>query len=297
LNIRYYKTFIAVAESQGISKVSESLYLTQPAVTKQIHILEQEYNKKLFDRSFKEIRLTEEGNKLLEFAKRIVELYDESVAALSEKSKSHRGTIKIAANFTIGTYILPRFLKFFMDNFLQINVNLTLCNKDQVLKALKDGSVHLGFIGTTPEDDSILANPFYREKLTIVVGKRSGIKKITSLKNLSGIPFVGLHKGSDIRATYEPWFREKGIELTTRIELNNIEAIKSFLNLNMGFSILPWCSIEQDIRMGFLQTLAVQQFTPLQTFYLCHFKRRNPSRIEKIFLDFFADYNVFLKGI
>lgn len=275
-----------MAKLKSISRASESLYLTQPAITKQIQLLEQKYNKKLFDRSHKEIKLTEEGKTLLEFANRIIGLYNESIASLSERGEHPRGTLQIAASLTIGIYILPRFIKFFMDAYPLIKIEMTLYNTDQVLKSLKKGEIHFGFIGINSDDPMILLSSFYQDKLTVVVGPRSKInKRVSRWKELEGIPFIGREKGSDIRTTYENWFTERIVSLTPTIELNSSEAIKSFLSYNIGFSILPWCVVEQEVRLGLLRTISVPHFNPQQTYHVCLLKKRSLSILEKIFLE------------
>ena len=143
-----------MAKLKSISRASESLYLTQPAITKQIQLLEQEYNKKLFDRSHKELRLTEEGKILLDYANRILVIYNESFSSLSEKAGQIKGTLQIAASLTTGIYILPRFIKFFRDAYPQIKIEMSLDNTANVLKALKKEDIHFGFIGINPEDAS-----------------------------------------------------------------------------------------------------------------------------------------------
>jgi DNA-binding transcriptional LysR family regulator len=286
LNIDLFKSFIAVAKLKSISRASESLYLTQPAITKQIQLLEQKYNKTLFDRSHKEIKLTEEGKTLLEFANRIIGLYNESIASLSERGEHPRGTLQIAASLTIGIYILPRFIKFFMDAYPLIKIEMTLYNTDQVLKSLKKGEIHFGFIGINSDDPMILLSSFYQDKLTVVVGPGSKInKRVSRWKELEGIPFIGREKGSDIRTTYENWFTERIVSLTPTIELNSSEAIKSFLSYNIGFSILPWCVVEQEVRLGLLRTISVPHFNPQQTYHVCLLKKRSLSILEKIFLE------------
>lgn len=286
MNIDLFKSFIAVAKLKSISRASESLYLTQPAITKQIQLLEQKYNKKLFDRSHKEIKLTEEGKTLLEFANRIIGLYNESIASLSERGEHPRGTLQIAASLTIGIYILPRFIKFFMDAYPLIKIEMTLYNTDQVLKSLKKGEIHFGFIGINSDDPMILLSSFYQDKLTVVVGPGSKInKRVSRWKELEGIPFIGREKGSDIRTTYENWFTERIVSLTPTIELNSSEAIKSFLSYNIGFSILPWCVVEQEVRLGLLRTISVPHFNPQQTYHVCLLKKRSLSILEKIFLE------------
>jgi LysR family transcriptional regulator, transcriptional activator of the cysJI operon len=285
LNIEIFKSFITVAKLKSISKASELLFLTQPAITKQIQYLEQEYNKQLFDRSHKELRLTEEGEILLDFANRILGLYNESFISLSEKAGQLKGILQIAASLTTGIYILPRFIKFFREAYPQIRIEMSLDNTDRVLKSLKKEDIHFGFIGINPQDPSVLLHSFYQDKLTVVVGPGSKIMKVTRWKDLEGIPFIGREKGSDIRSTYENWFKERIVSFNPAIELNNTEAIKSFLSYNMGFSILPWSSVEQEINSGALRAVSVPHFNPIQDYYVCFLKKRNLSTLEKVFVE------------
>lgn len=301
MNIRYFKTFIAVAESRGISKACESLCLTQPAVTRQIRILEEEYNAELFDRRCKEIILTEEGKKLLEYAREIVDIYNNSLSSLS-KQCDQQACISIAADYTIGTYILPRFLKYFIDNYQNIKIEMNISEKERIIKALKSGLAVFGFVDSDPKDNNIISRLFYRDNLSVVVSKKAAIKKITNLKDLCDLPFISLDKRSAIWAAYSSWFRkrkgEKGdFELNPKIELNNIEAVKAFLHLNMGYSILPSCAVEQDVNRGLLEKLHIEKFSLFQNYYICYLNQEKPSRIVGLFLDFFADYYTTAKGI
>jgi DNA-binding transcriptional LysR family regulator len=164
---------------------------------------------------------------------------------------------------------------------------MTLENTEQVIRSLKKKDVHFGFIGITTDDPSILSYPFFQDRLHVVVGTKAGIvKKAVRWKDLEKIPFIGREIGSDIRTTYEQWFRERKIDLAPQIEINNTEAIKSFLAYGLGFSILPWVCIEHEVRHNFLKTLSVPYFNPIQTYTLCLLKGRKYSNPEKLFLEF-----------
>ena len=288
MDISLFKTFIAVVKNKSISKASESLYLTQPAVTKQIKLMEQVYDKKLFDRSQKrEIRLTDEGRLLLDYANRIIGLFNESLLSISDKEGLIKGSLHIVTNLTLGVYVLPRFIKFFRDSHPQIQIEMTLENTENVIRSLKKKDAHFGFIGITPDDQSIISYPFYHDRLHVVIGARGGgSRNVIRWKDLEKIPFIGREIGSDIRTTYEAWLQERTIDLTPQIVLNNTEAIKSFLANGLGFSILPWCSIEHDVRHNFLKVLSVPHFSPIQTYNVCLPKEKRFSTPEKVFLEF-----------
>jgi DNA-binding transcriptional LysR family regulator len=288
MDISLFKTFIAVVKNKSISKASETVYLTQPAVTKQIKLLEQLYDKKLFDRSQKrEIRLTDEGRQLLDYANRILGLFNESLISIGEKEGPIKGSLHIATNLTLGIYVLPRFIKFFRDSHPQIRIEMTLDNTEQVIRSLKKKDVHFGFTGITPEDPAILSYPFFRDRLHVVMGAKGGIaSNAVRWRDLQKLPFIRRELGSDIRATYEVWLKDRSIDLAPQIELNNTEAIKSFLAYGLGFSILPWCSIENDVRHNFLKVVSVPHFSPIQTYNICILKEKKFSLPEKVFLEF-----------
>ena len=120
------KTFVTVAKHRSISKAGSEVYLTQPAVTKQIQSLEKMYGKSLFERTRKELTLTEDGKLLLDYANRMLSLLDESFAMLERSGQEISGKLKIASNLTLGVYIIPKILRFFRDVYPQITIEVLL---------------------------------------------------------------------------------------------------------------------------------------------------------------------------
>ena len=286
MNIELFKTFIVVTRLESIYKAGEEIYLTQPAVTKQIQALEQHYSVKLFERSNKKLTLTEEGKHLLEYAYRIVSLYKESIESVNEKQDQVKGTLRIMANLTLGIYVLPKVIKPFHDTYPDLKIEMFLDNTEHIISAVKQGNANFGFIGIPPKEPLIALHLFYHDKLKVVVGPNMKINKVVSWNELASLPFVQRERGSDIRETYEQWFKERDIKLTSRMESNNTEAIKYFVHYGMGFSILPCCTIEQESRAGLLRVVSVPSFELTQNYYICNYKGKKLSRPEKVFFEY-----------
>lgn len=286
MNIDLFKTFIVVTRLESIYKAGEEIYLTQPAVTKQIQALEQHYGVKLFDRSNKKLVLTEDGKHLLEYAYRIVSLYKESVESINEKQDQVKGTLKIMANLTLGIYVLPEIIKPFHDTYPDLKIEMFLGNTEHIISAVKQGGANFGFIGILPKEPLISLHLFYQDKLKVVVGTETKINKVVSWNELVSLPLVQRERGSDIRETYEQWLKERDIKLTSRMELNNTEAIKFLVHYGMGFSILPYCTIEQEVRAGLLRVVSVPGFELTQNYYICNYKGKKVSRPEKVFFEY-----------
>lgn len=230
--------------------------------------------------------MTEEGKTLLVYAREMLKLLDKSFVSVKEEGESISGRLKIATNLTLGIYILPKIIRFFTAVYPRIKIEAFLDNNEIITGSVKKGASNFGFIGKDPGDPHITLHDFFQDKLVVVIAPDFGIKNgPISWKELLKIPFIGRERGSDIRSTYEAWFKEREIKIIPAIELNNTEAIISSVVCRLGFSILPWCTVRHAVRHGLVSTVSVPHFSPLQDFYICHKTNRNFSKVEKIFLE------------
>ncbi len=152
MNLDLLKTLIVVAKYENISKASEELYRTLPAITKQIKALEEEYGIQIFEKKAKKRILTRDGKLLLHYAKRFFDLMNESKEAFSEDHGRVTGTLKIATIFAVGVYILPRLIAKFSDKHPDLEINIELDNSDNVIKAVKRHEANFGFVGKKLDD-------------------------------------------------------------------------------------------------------------------------------------------------
>ncbi len=287
MDIDLFKTLINVSKYKSISRASEALYLTQPAVSKQIKVLEHHYDIKLFERDKRKMMLTEPGKQLLDYAHRITRLYRESIRSLNERDGQVKGTLKMGVNLTLGIYVLPRLIRLYSDIYPDLKIEVFLDNTDNIIKEVKGGDMNFGFIGDTLLDALVVNHLFYQDHLKVVIGKSFGIDKETiSWKDLEKIPFICRERGSDIRNSYEKWLKKKSIHLNTKMELNNTEAIKNCVQSGIGFTILPSCTIEKEVHDGTFRVLSLPYMDITQNFYICHFKNKTFSKPEKVFLEF-----------
>lgn len=286
MDISVFKTFTIVAKYGSISIASEEVHLTQPAVTKQIQYLEELYGMKLFERGSK-LKLTEGGSMLLAYAHQLINTYNESLAAINESGSQVRGTLKFGSNLTLGIYVLPRLIKEFSGLYPQVKLDIFLHNSERIVQAVRHKELNFGFISADIKESKIVRHVFYEDRITPVVGKPLGLhSKNVGWDQLQELPFITRERGSDIRETVEQWLKARKIRLQPRLELNNTEAIKECVRCGIGFSFLPRCTVEQEIRLGLLDEIQAPYFEPVQEFYICHYEGRKFSKLEKIFLEF-----------
>ena len=137
----------AVANEKSFTKAAEVLYLSQPYISKQIRTLEQNLNIILLNRNSQKFFLTENGKILLRYSDRILALCEESCRAIIDLKNGDRGTLNIGASQTIGTYLLPRILVLFSQNYPQIELNIQVNSTRLISQQILNNQIDLAIIG------------------------------------------------------------------------------------------------------------------------------------------------------
>ena len=143
----------AVATEKNFTKAAELLYLSQPSLSKQIKTLEKNLDISLINREKNKISLTENGKIFLQYSERILALCEESCRALVDLKNGERGDLIIGASQTIGTYLLPRVVALFAQNYPQINLKVQINSTKIVAKNVINREIDLAIVGGEIPDD------------------------------------------------------------------------------------------------------------------------------------------------
>src|SRR3954462_8583629 len=192
--------FLQVAIQKSFTKASEVLFLSQPAISKSIKSLEDEYKAKLFERQGVKVELTPIGALLYEKLLQVKEIQDQTEFQISflQDQMQAKGTLNLGASTTVALYILPRILSAFHKQFPQIEINLLNRNSEIVLDALLQQNINLGIIEGPIKSKFINSLPFLTDKVIAVCSSKSDLtsKREYNLKELPRLPIVLREKGS-----------------------------------------------------------------------------------------------------
>ena len=162
----------AVANDGSFKNAARSLFLTQPAVSLQIQNLEKQLKTTLFDRTKKQIELTESGNLLVRYSNRILTLCEESSRALDDLSELQSGKLIIGASQTTGTYLMPKIIGLFRQKYPNINVQLNVNSTRKIAWHIMNRQVDIGIVGgeIPKELKKILdITPYVEDELALIV--------------------------------------------------------------------------------------------------------------------------------
>jgi DNA-binding transcriptional LysR family regulator len=257
------EAFLAVARTQNFTRAAELLFLTQPAVTRQIASLEEELKTRLFDRLGRGTRLTAAGTVFLEYAERTIQLREESKIAIRELEAGTAGHLQIGASSTLATYVLPPLLKAFRETYPGIELSISTGVSARVREFVRTGSVDIGLVTTESPDAEERDPRLYREPLqrfTTCVVVPPGHPLVDepsaiSVATITPWPLVLMETGTNLRTYSDHLLAEAGSTVQITMEFDNVEAIKRMIEAGLGISLLPEVSVQSEIKSGRLVAL------------------------------------------
>jgi len=289
------KVFHAVATSLSFTKAALALYISQPAVTKNIQELESELGLSLFERKGNRIVLTQAGRILLEHTEEILSLYRRIDFELSVLKKKFSGTLNLGASTTIAQYVLPPLLARFYRSFPEIRLTMLNDNTRGIEASLLNRRIELGVVEGRTQNRELKYVPFLKDELVAVVSTRSRLAKYDeiSLPELRKIPFVLREKGSGTLEVFEHALKQHKIKLSDlniTMHLGSTESIKTFLaNADcMGFVSVR--GVAKEIAAGDLKVIDIEGLQVERTFEFVHLQGRSEGLAE-LFMNFTLNFH------
>ena len=139
-------SFLEVSRLRSFSRAAEKLFRTQPAISAQVRLLEQECGEKLFDRSGKKVRLTPAGEILQGYAERLLALQKEALQAIAELNQTPRGKLSIGANEATCLYVLPKTFARFKQLYPLVQISIYRNFSHKILQKVQEGQVEVGIV-------------------------------------------------------------------------------------------------------------------------------------------------------
>ena len=156
IDLNLYRTFYMVAKCGSLTKAAEELYISQPAVSQGIKMLEQHLGGKLFTRRSRGIELTEPGgNQLYEAISQIFEKIEKSEKDFHQVKITATGNVRICASDNVTTYSLMRYITEYHDMYPNVSLSLTNTNTRQAIDMIKDNKADIGFVNLPIEDKGV----------------------------------------------------------------------------------------------------------------------------------------------
>jgi DNA-binding transcriptional LysR family regulator len=256
----------AIAIEKNFTRAASSLYISQPSLSKQIKILEENLDTILINRERNQISLTESGKIFLQYAERILILCEESCRALIDLKNGERGNLTVGASQTIGTYLMPRILALFAQNYPQIDLKVQVDSTRTIATSVINRKIDIAIVGgeiSSELQKKLTIQPFVYDELRLIISNSHpfAIKKVITKEDLYCLEFITLHSTSTIKKFIDKILIQNEIrthELKTILQLNSIEGIKTAVSLGLGAAFVSSSSIEKEMKLNQIQILEIE---------------------------------------
>ncbi|WP_079480289.1 LysR family transcriptional regulator [Halobacillus salinus] len=246
-------TFLKVAEALNFTKAAQQLNFAQSSVTAHIRALEEEFDKPLFERLGKKIKLTSAGLEFHSYAERLLKLTAEAKQAMSA-SDEPEGVIVIGAQESQCTYRLPPILKEFKTLYPKVKLVFKPAHSDNMARQqLMDGGMDVAFFMDVPKaEQSLTIETLATDSIKLVASPNHILASHPSvdLKQLEGDTFLLTEAGCSYRNLFEQSCQNADVYPINQFEFGSIEAIKQCVIADLGVALLPEMVVEKDIERG-----------------------------------------------
>lgn len=295
LTIRQLRVFCTVARLLSYTRAAEELGCQQPTASALVAELERATQLTLLEQRGKHLKLTDEGRELYAYVQQVVAAADEAWWAMAERRGSMTTVsrpLRVAADTTVGTYVLPRLLGDFHQQHSTVALQLVIANRAAVRASLLAGEADLVIAGRPPEVEGLVAEPFLANPLVVIASPEHvlvGQRQVT-LARLAEEVFLQREEGSGTRAAMEEVFEIAGVPLKVGMVLGHIEAIKRAVAANLGVSVLSALAVRREVQYGTLAILDVEQFPIQRRWYIARLAERPLTTSADAFIKFLHEY-------
>lgn len=232
-------TFLAVAEHRNYTRAAEALYLTQPAVSRQMQALQRAVGLPLVEQLGKSLALSDAGQAFLREAQRLRGDLARAGEVILALRGGKVGRLRVGASTTPGLYVIPPVLGPFLRARPQVELTYRLANTLAIEEALLKNELDVGFVGGHLARAELAVEPLVGDEVLVYAARSHPLARLRTVRpeRLVEETFIMREAGSATRRELETWLQRRGLELGRVIELSCPEAIKRLVAAGVGVAI------------------------------------------------------------
>jgi DNA-binding transcriptional LysR family regulator len=294
IDIQKIETFLCAAENSSLSEAAKRLHLSQPTVSHQIKVLEQELGATLFIRGSTGLHMTEAGRLLLPWARRLLHDTNDLKDMMASLQEDIAGELRISCSTTAGKYILPQMAARFCQRYPAIKVRILACGPEHAALNLLEGEAHIGVVSTEVNDASLESQKFFKDTITLIVPaghrwtSRSSIEPAEILEE----PLIQREETSGTRRVVLTELAKYDIsqdDLKIFMELGNAEAIVRTVAAGYGVAFVSKLAAAYPLERGNVAEVPVEGINLQRTIYMVRKRISAPHRPRDVFWSFIHD--------
>ncbi len=284
------KVFHTVAKRLSFTKAAEELYISQPAVTKHIHELEQQLGLALFERIGNRIKLTRAGQLVMHHAEIIFTDYRNLEYEINQLKHTQGGLLAIGASTTIAQYLIPPLLAKFNQRYPDVKTSLTNGNTEQIEQALFEKSILLGIIEGSSKNPLLKYVEFARDEIVLIGNPKHtyGNGEPLTASELRNIPLLMREHGSGTLEVITDELKRLKLKITdlnVAMYMGSTESIKSYLHHSSCAAFISLQAVQREVEAGEFVVLPIKNFRLIRKLHFTYLQGLQ-DKLAQLFIKF-----------
>ena len=272
MELRQLRYFVAIVDHGSLSRAARVLHIAQPALTQQIHQLEEELGAQLLHRSAQGVMSTDAGKTFYEHAQAILKQVEDAKWAVTQSTDKPAGTVALGVPQSVSSALALPLLTAVREHYPEISLQLTEELSGNLIEQLKSGRINLAVLFDDGQLGAFSVTPLVEEELMFITRADSRFavgRKSVSLARAVQAPLIlpGLQHG--VRPRIERVVQTAGLSINQVIDINSVAILKSALMADIGATILPVAPVLSEIERGELVAHTITGHSISRTVVLC----------------------------
>jgi DNA-binding transcriptional LysR family regulator len=286
MNPHHLRTFLAVRRHRNYTRAAEEVFLTQPAVSRQVRQLEEELGVRLFEQIGKSLHLTDAGETLAVEAEKLLGAMERTAEVVRSHRSAERGSVRIGASTTPGFYLLPDLLGRFHRRYPKVVLHYTVENSLRIEQKIVRNELDLGFVGAHLSSGELELKPLVEDEIVCFASPSHHLAKARRIDPSSLVEemWVIREKGSATRRLFEDWLSSRRGAIRKTIELGCPEACKALVRAGIGLSFMSIHGLRSEFRARRLVRVPVTGLSLKRPIFLARHSEKHNSPVMETFL-------------
>lgn len=247
-SLRQLQCLAALAETLHFRRAAEKLGLSQPALSSQIALLEEELGTLLVERTRRRVLMTPVGRDIADRARGVLRDVADLVEAAQRTRQPLSGTLRLGVLRTLGPYLLPHFLPALRAGYPDLKIYLREEPGERLLVELRSGELDMIILADHPADDHLTAQPLFREPLWVALplGHRLTANDSLAAGDLAGEKLILLEQGDGLRQPALDLCKAGGAAEHPDFRATSLDALRQMVATGLGLSLLPALYVQAE---------------------------------------------------
>jgi DNA-binding transcriptional LysR family regulator len=264
MELRHLQTFAAVADLRHFGRAADRCNLSQPAVSHQIRLLEEELGVVLLNRAGRQVSLTVAGEQFLDDTLRILAAVARARERVQGISRGTQGRVRIGATSSVGLYLLPAVMERYRRAHPQFALQFTIGEEAGILERVASNDLDMAVVAGRPVLGELRGRRIGGDELVLVAPAGSPFVRRRPCKpsELRDAAWVMREEGSDTRRQVEGWFRRHRVSPSHAMTLHGPDAVKRAVAAGLGIGLVSRLVVEDELRSGRVRELSITSPVP-----------------------------------